>query len=298
MRAVRPDRLAAAQWDIPVLPLSPEARARLYRAAFDRAESSGFVLPLAAGGAFLAWSDRRESGLFGWHALRIWAAAPGGVGLGDLDALCTRLEGVGARFAALSAWRELPAHPAFLDVGSSEHLLLEHVRSKARPPSNLEVRALGGVPGDWVAAITDHAVATPWQDRQALDPYLPRARVERRRREWVEACLRSGDGFLAVSLDPEGALVAYLLLPFDRSRVAFGGPVLGGVNALLGRIGPGRSQAHALIHFVHHHAIYGLAGAWIIQYQGANVPIQRLARDFLVGPSCTRHDRHWHADSG
>ncbi len=281
-------------WDIPVVPLPRGVRERLYRAAAEQARGSGFLLPLVEGGDFVAWADPSETEWLGRPAFRVWAAAESRVLPEDLEALAARLERSGAQFAALSAWRELPPHTAFLDVGASVHLWVEDLLPCSGGTATIEIRVFGEVPGSWIDRIVDHVGATRWHDRQARDPHLPQVLVERRRRAWVETCLREGDGLLLACLDVGGSLVAYDLFPFDRSRAPCGGPVLGGLNSILGRIGPGPSYVREMLAAGFRHQVRSWADGWIVQYQEENQPMKRLVEELFAGPTCTRYDRHWH----
>jgi hypothetical protein len=289
------DHYGEPPWDIPVVPLPGGVRERLYQAALEQAKSAGFLLPLKEGGSFIAWADPQETAWLGRSAFRVWAAAEGRVLPEDLGALSARLEAAGAQLAGLSAWREIPPHEAFLDVGASVHLYVADLVPHTSREVAIEVRPLGDVPASWIDRIVNHVGTTRWHDRQARDPRLPQELVERRRRGWVETSLRGGDGILLACLDGDGSLIAYDLFPFDRSRAPFGGPVLGGLNSILGRLGPGPSCVREMLFAGFRHPVRFAVDGWVLQYQDENPRMKRLVEELFVGPTCVRHDRHWHA---
>jgi len=280
-------------WDIPVLPLHRGVRQSLYEAAMERAYRAGLVLSVRSGNV-LGWADSQESEWFGRPAFRLWAATTAPLEPADLDALDARLADLGVAFAVLSAWRPLPPHPGFLDVGASVHALIEGriLQASAQDEDRVDVRSLGDVPEDWIARIVTSVTTARWYDRQSRDPRLNPDVVALRRTRWVETCLRRGDGFVAVALDSAGRPGHYVLVPFDRSREHAGGQAVGGLNGLLARLARSRWSARALL--AAFPKIRPAAGSLIIQYQEENRIMSRLVEQCFIMRKCTRFDRHWH----
>jgi len=285
------------QWDIPVLKMKAQTRRRLFEQAIRRAQNTGFVLQVTSG-LILAWRDTFETSWLGRLAFRAWACCNASLTSNDLAQFSAKLAGFGACFAALSGWMPFPECTGFLNTGASVHAAVDGLRAEGvlDEKARVVVHPFGKVPEEWITIIVNHVGKTTWRDRHAKDYKLDPEKVRQRRTNWVEAQLRRGDGFLVAVLDTNRRLGAYVVVPLDRTRQRFGGPVIAGLNAVAGSIYEGRGFARRAII-----GAYKLTkSVWdtaIIQYQLENIPMAYIVdRSFFVR-SCIRYDIHWQSDS-
>lgn len=138
-----------------------------------------------------------------------------------------------------------------------------------------------------------HTGKSVWHDRHARDPLLDPEKVRQRRTGWVEAQLREGDGFVVGVLGVNEDLGSYVVVPVDRSRKGFGGPVVAGLNAVAGSIYEGRGLARAAILEAFRRS-KSICDAVVIQFQPENIPMARMVTRAFLFRSCTRYDIHWH----
>lgn len=282
-------------WDIPVLPMKPETRRLLFEQAINVAASTGFLLPVEKG-LVLAWKDESETRWFGHLAFRVWACSATPLTTIDLSRISEALSDHGVSFAAISGWLPFPGCEGFLDEGSSIHASLIGLRRETTYSDNVKILKLGTIPELWIETIVNHIIKSNWLDRHARDFNLNSEMVRKRRVDWIENLLREGDGFLTVVLKPDTGIGAYAVVPIDRSRQVFGGPVVAGINAMSGSIheGFGFFRKAIMASFRQTNSMWDTG---IIQYQPENLPVARIiARTFIV-TSCTRYDIHWHGST-
>ncbi|MCL0065969.1 hypothetical protein M1N79_03735 [Dehalococcoidia bacterium] len=283
------------EWDIPVLPMQPQTRQQLFEQAVKQAQNMGFVLPITTG-VILAWEDALETSWLGSLAFRAWACCNAPLPSSDLARFSAKLTEFGAAFAALSGWMPFPECKGFLDTGASVHAAIDGIRQREVPSDENErvnVHLLGKVPECWIAKIVSHVGEATWRDRHAKDYRLNSKNVRQRRTNWTEAHLRGGDGFLVAVLDEQGDLGAYVVVPLDRSRQSFGGPVVAGVNAVAGSIYEGCWFARKGIRGAFR-LTRSMWDAGIIQFQPENIPMARIVGHSFFTRACTRYDVHWH----
>jgi hypothetical protein len=279
-------------WDIPVLNVELSVRKRLFEQAVEHARQEGFMLRTNSG-LILAWKDWIESSLLQCLAFRAWACTTVSLSENDLKKFSDRLCDFGAGFAAISSWIPFPECKQFLNVGTSIHALLLGTRHSRVSVDNARVFSFGDVPEHYVSEIVNHVKATQWHDRHANDNELSNEVVRRRRTSWIQDQLHKGDGFLVAVMSQERRLGAYLAVPIDRSRVAFGGPVVAGINAVAGSIIEGRWYASlAIVKAVDEARKRKAQG--IAQYQPSNKAISYIIRHIFNARECTRYDLHWH----
>ncbi|MCL0048638.1 hypothetical protein M1N20_04235 [Dehalococcoidia bacterium] len=286
------------KWDIPVLKMETRTRRRLFEQALKRAQNTGFVLQVTSG-LILAWKDTFETNWLGSLAFRAWTCCNAPLTLSDLARFSAKLTEFGAGFAALSSWMPFPESKGFLNTGASVHAAIDEIRAKGildDEKARVVVRPFGRVPEDWIVEIINHVGKTTWHDRHAKDYRLNPEKVKQRRTNWIEAQLRRGDGFLVAVLDTNRRLGAYVVVPLDRSRQRFGGPVVAGLNAVAGSIYEGRGFARRAITGAYRltKSIWDTA---IIQYQPENIPMAYIVNRSFFVRSCIRYDIHWHSDS-
>jgi len=283
------------EWDIPVLPMKPQTRRQLFEQAVERAQNMGFVLPVTMG-LILAWKDAFETSCLGRLAIRAWTCCNTPLTARDLARFSGKLSEFGADFAALSGWRPFPECEGFLYTGASVHAAIDGIRQRevlSDENERVSVHLLGKVPEHWITKIVNHVGETTWRDRHAKDYRLNPKKVKQRRTNWIKAQLRGGDGFLVAVLDEKGNLGAYVVVPLDRSRQSFGGPVVAGINAVAGSIYEGCWFARKGIRGAFR-LTRSMWDAGIIQFQPENIPMARIVGHSFFTRSCTRHDIHWH----
>ena len=284
-------------WDIPVLKMEPRTRQQLFKQAVKRAQNAGFVLRVASG-LILAWRDTFETNWLGRLAFRAWTCCNAPLTSSDLTQFSAKLTEFGADFAALSGWMPFPTCEGFLDTGASVHAAIKGIRTEGtlnNEEAHIVLRLFGTVPDEWIAEIVNHVGRATWHDRHAKDYKIDPEKVKQRRTNWIEAQLRRGDGFLVAVLNRNEELGAYVVVPLDRSRQIFGGPVVAGLNAVAGSIYEGRGFSRRAIT-----GAYRLTKSmWdtaIIQYQPENIPMAYIVNRSFFVRSCIRHDIHWHYD--
>ncbi len=281
-------------WDIPVLPMKAQTRQLLFEQAIDLANNTGFVLPVTKG-FVLAWKDSFETILFGRTSFRVWACCTASLTARDLSRLSATLTEYGVAFAAISGWMPFPECKGFLNTGASIHAVIKGLRQ--RNPhvenDNVKVHHLGGVPEHWIIKIVNHIGKSTWRDRHAKDFKLDPEKVKKRQSDWVETLLRGGDGFIVVVLNMNNDIGAYVVVPLDRSRHTFGGPIVAGINAIAGSIHEGRGFARIVI-VESFRLTSSMWDAAIIQYQPENIPMARIVNRSFFNSSCIRYDIHWH----
>jgi len=281
-------------WDIPVLEIEPSVRKRLFEKAVEHAQNQGFILPFTTG-LILAWKDEFETSWLGRLAIRAWACSCVPLVPSDLAKVSAKLTELGAGFCALSGWMPFPECEGFFNVGASVHAVLERACRQTVLADNTMVCHLGEIPERWIHEIVNHVGGATWHDRHAKDWRLDPERVKQRRTNWIEAQLRGGDGFLVAVLNSNEELGAYLLVPLDRSRQIFGGPVVAGINAVAGSLEEGRGfvVTAALKGFEEARSIRAVP---VVQYQPENKPIAHIVQRSFIGRYCVRYDIHWHRE--
>jgi len=284
------------QGDIPVLKMKAQTRRRLFEQAVRRAQNMGFVLPVTTG-LILAWRDIFETNWLGRLAFRAWACCNAPLTSSDLAQFSAKLTEFGAGFGALSGWMPFPTCEGFLDTGASVHAAIDGIRAEGTlddEKARVVLRLFGRVPDEWIAEIVNHVGKATWRDRHAKDYKLNPEKVKQRRTNWIEAQLRRGDGFLVAVLNRNEELGAYVVVPLDRSRQTFGGPVVAGINAVAGSIYEGRGFVRRAIIGAYRltRSMWDVA---IIQYQPENIPMARIVNRLFFVRSCIRYDVHWHS---
>lgn len=282
------------EWDIPILQMKPQTRQQLLKQAVEQAQHAGFVLQVTSG-LILAWKDAFETIWLERLAIRAWACCNTPLTVKDLARFSDKLTEFGADFAALSGWSPFPEYEGFLHTGASMHAVIDNIRQRKEPTDENErvsLRLLGDVPEHWIGEIVNHVDETIWHDRHAKDYRLNSEKVKQRRTNWIKAQLRGGDGFLVAVLDDKGNLAAYVVVPLDRSRQSFGGPVVAGINAVAGSIEEGRWFARKAIRGAFR-LTRSMWDAGIIQFQPENIPMARIVGHSFFARYCTRYDIHW-----
>lgn len=189
-----------------------------------------------------------------------------------------------------------PEYRGFISTGASIHVNIQELRQKRLENENVDIRIhlLGDVPELWVNRIIGHVNKSIWHDRHAKDYIFEPEKVKQRRIDWIKKQLKSGVGFLTVVVDREGELGAYLMVPLDRSRVPYGGPIVAGINAVAGSIQEGYSFARKVIltAFERTKTMWDTA---IIQFQPDNLAMSHIVNRLFFFESCVRYDIHWHS---
>jgi len=284
-------------WDIPVLKMKSQTRRQLFEQTIEQAQNTGFVLPVTTG-LILAWKDILETSWLGSLAIRAWTCCSAPLTGSDLTRFSAKLAEFDVGFAAVSGWMPFPKCEGLLDTGASVHAAVEGMRQRERlddENNHVEAHLLGAVPEHWVVRIVNHVGETAWRDRHAKDYRLDRKKVKHRRTSWIEAQLREGDGFFVAVLNMHGDLGAYLVVPLDRSRQRFDGPVVAGINAVAGSIYEGGGFARTAI-LEGFRVARSMGTIVITQFQPENMPMAHMVRNLFLARYCTRYDLHWHGD--
>lgn len=283
-------------WDIPVLSIKPQTRQKLLEHAIETAKKEGFILPIP-NGLLLAWKDLQETNWYGGLTFRVWVCCNTSITKEDMICLSSRLIETRVKFAAISSWLPFPECKGFIDVGASIYTLIDRLRDKISftDSKNIKIHLFGEVPNRWIDVIVNHVGKSTWRDRHAKDKLLDPEKVKQRRTCWIRKQLISGDGFLVSMLNMKKDIGAYLVVPLDRSRHPYGGPVVAGINAVAGSIEEGRGFARKTI-LAALNLTKSLWDTAIIQYQPDNKVMSCIMnRTFFFKP-CIRYDIHWHGD--
>lgn len=323
---------AGAHWDIPSLPLDPVVRQRQFEKAVAKARHSGIAEPLGEGW-LLAWRDHETSDRLMNRAFRAWwcAAQPADADLlASAARYFTRLD---ADFVALSAWHPFAPGDRFVDVGASTHAWLRGERRwSGETIDAIEVQPFGRTPAAWSRRIAQHLTTAGWQDRQACDPRFDHEGTCARRLADFEEKMRGGQGFVvarriagaaardvatagesgvepaagqseqtpntgsaahAAAADEED-IAAYILVPIDVSRQAFGGPAVAGISGVGGSLREGQWHYSAVLRAAYRHATT-LGCLSVLQFQTTNRAMALLVPRIFDTEIATRYDRHWWA---
>lgn len=319
---------AGAHWDIPSLPLDPVVRQRQFEKAVAKARHSGIAEPLGEGW-LLAWRDHETSDRLMNRAFRAWwcAAQPADTEL--LASAARHFTRLDADFVALSAWHPFAPGDRFVDVGASTHAWLRgEKRWSGEPIDAIEVQPFGQVPEAWSRRIAHHLTTAGWQDRQACDPRFDHEGTCARRLADFEEKMRGGQGFIVARRVADAAagktmaagesrvepaeqtpsagraeqagvedaddIVAYILVPIDGSRQAFGGPAVAGISGVGGSLREGQWHYSAVLRAAYRHATT-LGCLSVLQFQTTNRAMALLVPRIFDTEIATRYDRHWWA---